>query len=125
LSRLFQGKFDKFPVSGYTHNNPTRIHKEKEKIVDENINLSEWYNPTEAAKIIGKNSDKVIRPDYVRKLAQYGKIRKIKISDRASLYWKADVDHYRVEERGVRSGKAAKKRAEKRKRKESASEEAA
>jgi hypothetical protein len=93
--------------------------------MDENINLAEWYNPTEAARIISKNSDKVIRPDYVRKLAQYGKIRKIKISDRASLYWKADVDHYRVEERGMRSGKAAKKRAEKRKDKEAKAKEAA
>lgn len=81
--------------------------------MDENINLSEWYNPTEAALVISKNSGKVIKSEYVRKLAQYGKIRKIKISNRASLYWKSDVDHYLVEERGVRSGKAAKKRAAK------------
>lgn len=75
----------------------------------DNINLSEWYNPTEAAIVISKNSGKVIRSEYVRKLAEYGKIRKVKISNRASLYWKADVDKYLVEERGVKSARAKKK----------------
>ncbi len=77
-----------------------------ENINLENINLAEWYAPTKAAAIISKNSNKVIKPDYVRKLAEYGKIKKVKISDRASLYWKADVDAYRVEERGVKSARA-------------------
>jgi hypothetical protein len=77
-----------------------------ENINLENINLAEWYAPTKAAAIISKNSNKVIKPDYVRKLAEYGKIKKVKISERASLYWKADVDQYRVEERGVKSARA-------------------
>lgn len=74
--------------------------------MDENINLAEWYAPTKAAAIISKNSNKHVDSNYVRKLAQYGKIKKIKISDRASLYWKADVDQYHVEERGVKSARA-------------------
>ena len=85
-----------------------------------NIDLSEWYNPNEAAAVISKNSGRTVRDDYVRKLAQYGKIRKLKINSRASLYWKADVDRYRVEEPGTRAGEAAKRRAEKRKAKEAA-----
>lgn len=88
--------------------------------MDNNIDLSEWYNPNVAAAVISKNSGRKVRVDYVRKLAQYGKIRKLKINDRASLYWKADVDRYRMEEPGARAGEAAKKRSEKRKAKEAA-----
>ena len=84
-----------------------------EEIVNpESINLSEWYDPTKAAQIISKNSGKAIKAEYVRKLSEYGKIRKVKISNRASLYWKEDVDKYRVEERGVKSGRAKKKAAQ-------------
>ena len=77
-----------------------------------NLNLAEWYDSAQAATVISKNSNKVIKSDYVRKLAEYGKIQKVKISDRASLYWKADVDKYRVEERGVKSARAKKKAKE-------------
>jgi hypothetical protein len=91
------------------------IKKERSKPVNENINLSEWYNPTEAAAVISRNSGKVVRPDYVRKLAQYGKIKKLKVSDRASLYWKADVDKILVEERGEKSARAKKQKAAKKK----------
>jgi hypothetical protein len=87
------------------------IIDERRKVIGENINLSEWYNPTEAAAVISRNSGKVVKPDYVRKLAQYGKIKKLKISDRASLYWKADVDKVLVEERGEKSARAKKQRA--------------
>jgi hypothetical protein len=88
--------------------------------MEDNINLHEWYDPATAAAIISRNSKKHIDTDYVRKLAQYGKIRKVKINDRANLYWKEDVDKYRVKERGVRSGEAAKKRASKDKEKPAA-----
>lgn len=76
------------------------------------IDLSEWYEPIEAAAIISKNSGKVVNSDYVRKLAQYGKVRKLKISARASLYWKADVDNYRVEAPGTKAGRAKKQAAQ-------------
>jgi len=81
--------------------------------MENNINLYEWYDAATAAAIISRNSNKQIDTDYVRKLAQYGKIRKVKINNRASLYWKEDVDRYRVKDRGVKSGEASRKRAEK------------
>jgi len=88
--------------------------------MESNINLHEWYDAATAAAVISRNSKRQIDTDYVRKLAQYGKIRKIKINDRASLYWKEDVDTYRVKERGVKSGDASRKRAEKKKGKQAA-----
>jgi hypothetical protein len=81
----------------------------------DNINLAEWYSSTQAAAIISKNSNKVVSTDYLRKLAEYGKIKKLRISDRANLYWKADVDQYRVEERGAKSARAKKAKAKERK----------
>jgi hypothetical protein len=74
----------------------------------DHIDLSEWYEPTEAAAVISKNSSKDVNSDYLRKLAQYGKIRKLKISSRASLYWKEDVNNYRAEEPGIKAGRAKK-----------------
>ena len=79
--------------------------------MEENINLSEWYTPAEAALVIGKNSGRVVKAEYIRKIAEYGKIRKVKVSNRANLYWKEDVDKYRVEDRGAKSGRAKKKAA--------------
>jgi len=85
-----------------------------EKRMDKNletINLAEWCTSTQAAAIISKNSNKAVSTDYLRKLAEYGKITKLKFGDRANLYWKADVDKYRVEERGVKSSRAKKAKA--------------
>lgn len=75
------------------------------------INLAEWYGASAAAQRLSKNSGKPIKPSYPRKLAEYGKIRAIKISDRASLYYKPDVDAYIVEERGEKSARAQRLRA--------------
>ncbi|SRR5712692_1636661 len=75
------------------------------------INLAEWYSASVAAERLSRNSGKTIKPSYPRKLAEYGKIRAIRISDRASLYYKPDVDAYIVEERGEKSGRAQRQRA--------------
>lgn len=88
--------------------------------MEDRINLYEWYDAATAAAIISRNSNKQIDTDYVRKLSQYGKIRKIKINTRASLYWKEDVDRYRVKERGVKSGEASSKRSQQKKEKQAA-----
>lgn len=71
-----------------------------------NINLDEWYSATAAAERLSKNSGKTIVSSYPRKLAEYGKIRTLKVSDRNVLYWKQDIDNYVVEERGVKSARA-------------------
>lgn len=88
--------------------------------MESHLNLYEWYDAATAAAIISRNSKKQIDTDYVRKLAQYGKIKKVKINERASLYWKEDVDRYRVKERGVKSGEASRKRAQQKKEKNAA-----
>ena len=77
----------------------------------EQFNLSEWYNPTEAAERLSKNSGKTVDISYVRTLARYGKIATFQISERMRLYRKADVDNYIVEERGEKSGRAKRQKA--------------
>jgi hypothetical protein len=75
------------------------------------VNLADWYNPVEAAKRLTRNSGREVKPDYLRKLAQYGKVRTLKLSSRATLYRKEDVDGYIVEAQGRKSGRAKKESA--------------
>ena len=62
----------------------------------EQFNLSEWYNPTEAAERLSKNSGKTVDISYVRTLARYGKIKTVDIGTGSKLYWKQDIDNYVV-----------------------------
>lgn len=89
-------------------------------MAQDNINLSEWYSASEAADRLSRNSGREVATDYPRKLAEYGKIRALKINSRATLYRKEDVDHYIVEERGVKSGRAKRQRARKQTKKHAA-----
>lgn len=82
--------------------NPTQI-----------LYMEQWYTPTEAAARLSANSGKQIEVSYVRTLARYGKIRRYPISARSSLYFKADVDTYLVEQRGVKSGRAKRQSTQK------------
>src|SRR5947209_17928905 len=75
------------------------------------INLEEWYNPTDAAKRLTANSGKEIGVDYVRTLARYGKVETLELSPRIRLYKRADIDSYIVEERGEKSGRAKRQKA--------------
>ncbi len=75
------------------------------------INLAEWYTASEAADRLTRNSGRLVKSDYPRKLAEYGKVRSLKISERASLYYKADIDPYIVEDRGKKSGRAQRQKA--------------
>jgi hypothetical protein len=79
--------------------------------MDENVNLAEWYSATAAAERLSKNSGKSINSSYPRKLAEYGKVRTLKISERYILYNKEDIDSYIVEERGEKSGRAKRQSA--------------
>jgi hypothetical protein len=78
------------------------------------IDLSKYYTPEEAAKVMSKNSKRSVSATYVRQLAHYGKIPRVKINNRLSVYPREDIENYIVKDPGVRSGEAAKKRAEKR-----------
>lgn len=95
------------------------MNKEKDTVDLSTINLSEWYSASAAAERLSRNSGKDIKPSYPRKLAEYGKIRSVKISDRSSLYYKPDVDNYIVEDRGEKSGRAKRQSAKPKPRKPS------
>ena len=71
----------------------------------ENITLAEWYSATTAAERLSRNSGKEIKVSYPRKLAQYGKVRTLAITERNVLYNKEDIDAYIVEERGEKSSR--------------------
>lgn len=80
---------------------------------DNMLNLDDWYNPTQAAERLTKNSGKPVDISYVRTLARYGKVRTYQISARVRLYSKTDIDAYIVEERGEKSGRALRQRSTK------------
>lgn len=65
-----------------------------------------WYTAGEAAKKLTDTSKRQVGPSYVTKLGQLGKLRTRKIHDRLTLYYGPDVDTYKVEPRGKRSGAA-------------------
>lgn len=75
------------------------------------IDLSQWYNPTQAAERLSRNSGKTISKSYPRKLAQYKRVRTYQISERNILYYKPDIDVYIVEDRGEKSGRAKRQNA--------------
>jgi hypothetical protein len=95
------------------------MSQDKNPVDLSSINLAEWYSASAAAERLSRNSGKDIKPSYPRKLAEYGKIRSIKISDRASLYYKPDVDNYIVEERGEKLGRSKRQNAKPKTRKPS------
>lgn len=82
------------------------------------LNMAEWYSPTEAAARLTANSGKDIDTSYVRTLARYGKVRFYRISSRSSLYYKPDIDSYVVEERGEKSARAKRQKAKPREKRE-------
>lgn len=65
-----------------------------------------WYTAGEGAKKLSETSGRPVRPSYLSKLGSLGKIRTFKVHDRLVLYSKEDVDAYRVEDRGTKSGQA-------------------
>lgn len=69
------------------------------------IALAGWYTAGEAAKVITANSNRPVKPEYLRTLARLGKVDTKKIGDRTTVYSKADVDAYKVEDRGVKTAR--------------------
>jgi len=68
--------------------------------------LKDWYSAEQAAQVLSKNSHMVVKQAYVRQLVYLKKIRTLKLGNRTNLYCKEDVDAYRVEGRGRKSGRA-------------------
>ena len=75
------------------------------------INLNDWYTASQAAERLTRNSGKTIHVSYPRKLAEYGRIRAIKLGANANLYHKEDINAYIVEERGEKSARAKRQNA--------------
>jgi len=75
-----------------------------------------WYTAGEAAKVLTINSGREVKPDYLAKLGSMNKIRTMPVNSRLTLYNKEDIDAYRVEKRGKKSGNAAQVRSSKKKR---------
>ena len=59
----------------------------------------EWIEVTEAAAIISENSAHTVSVDYVRLLANQGKIRRMKRNHRENLYLKNDAVKIKVRQR--------------------------
>lgn len=67
----------------------------------ESYNPEEWYTPPQALERLSKNSGgKTIHESYLRTLAKNGKIERLKIAEKYSLYKKRDIDSYIVGNRG-------------------------
>ena len=54
----------------------------------------------------------VVKPAYLRSLARDRKICTHKLGPRTTLYFKNDIDAYKVEDRGTKAALAAKARAQ-------------
>jgi hypothetical protein len=76
----------------------------------EPYNPEEWYTGVEAAKRLSENSGRKIEPSYVRKMAENGWVKTLKLGARYSLYEKKTIDSYVVEPRGTKAGRAMKQR---------------
>lgn len=59
----------------------------------------EWIEVADAATIISENSGHEVSVDYVRLLANQGKIRRIEKNERENLYLKNDVLKIKVRQR--------------------------
>ncbi len=70
----------------------------------------QWYTAGDAAKVLTANSGRTIGPEYPYKLGALEKVRVKKINPRITFYHKGDIDSYKVEPRGVRSGAAKRAR---------------
>ena len=83
----------------------------------ENYNPAEWYTPEQARQKLSENSGgKPIHESYLRTLAKIGKVERLVLGPKYSLYRKSQIDEYQVVGRGEKWSKNNKK-------KESASEE--
>jgi hypothetical protein len=64
--------------------------------------MQDWLTAKQAAQIISQNSGKPVKPAYMQKLVMYGKLTPNRITNRLSLYSRAEVERIIV---GARGGK--------------------
>ncbi len=81
--------------------------------MEEYVDMGMYYTAAQAARVLSRNSGRLISAGYVRQLVRYGKLHPKKVSETLNLYPKYEVDAYRVGERGEKAAKAAKERSRK------------
>jgi len=73
-------------------------------------NPAEWYTPAQARQKLSENSGgKEIDESYLRTLAKIGKIERLVLGPKYSLYKKSQIDEYEVKGRGEKWSKNNKK----------------
>jgi len=60
------------------------------------LNKEDWITSSQAAKILTANSGHNVSDVYVRELAARGKFQVWTVSRRTKLYWRKDVEQFRV-----------------------------
>lgn len=88
---------------------------EKNKTTIINIDGDSWYTAGDAADVLTRNSGRKVTSGYVYKLGWLDKIRVKKVHARLTYYSKPDIDGYKVEARGRKSGDAQKNKSAARK----------
>jgi len=78
---------------------------------DEILNMGEWYTLPQAIERLNANSGYEVDPSTPRILARSGKVRTHKLTERATLYLRADIDPYVVEKRGTKVARAQRQRS--------------
>lgn len=72
------------------------------------INLNDWCTPEQATQMLSQKKGQPVTKDYPRKLAERGKIRKHRLTDRMSLYHKGDINNFEF----MPAGRPAKRKSE-------------
>ena len=83
----------------------------EDAMTEEIIDMSEWYTSEQACKRLTANSGKPIDSSYLRYLARESRVATKKLSERARLYKRADIDSYVVEARGQKVARMQRQRA--------------
>jgi hypothetical protein len=79
----------------------------------EDYNPAEWYTPAQARQRLSENSGgKEIDESYLRTLAKIGKVDRLVLGPKYSLYRKSQIDTYKVTGRGEKWSKNNKKTKE-------------
>lgn len=66
-----------------------------------------WITSEEAARILTENSGHEVSDSYVRRLAINGKISSKMVGKKVRLFNRAEIEAYRVQQRGKKAEQAA------------------
>lgn len=70
--------------------------------------MGNWLTSAEAAAILTANSGHEVSPKYVMQMGAKGMVRNKLIGKRMHLYWRKDIQAYRVKKKGPPRQKSVK-----------------